>query len=169
MDSPKSNKSKIWVIVAILATAAIVGGGVYYSQNKQGEQAKSDLQDQIDTLRSKLAAVPTPSPTPSATSKPIPTVAPTPTPATTDATIAKNTAIADAETVVGVTGVTATISATSGSNFSKVNVAINPGGYSAILKKVNGIWVVVTKGQAMPSKAEGTKYGLPAGWYSTVY
>lgn len=51
-------------------------------------------------------------------------------------------------------------------------VAVNApegGGYSAILKKVNGIWVVIAAGQDKPGKDAGAKYGMPAGWYSEEY
>jgi hypothetical protein len=169
MDSGKSNRSKIWIVVSILATAAVVGGGVYYSQNKQANKDQAALQETIDSLNKKLDATPISTPTPSATVTASATPAVTATPAPSDSTIIKNTAIADAEADVNVMNVSATISATSGVNFAKVSVGTSPGGYSAILKKVNSIWIVVTKGQSAPTKADGAKYGLPAGWYSTSY
>jgi uncharacterized protein (UPF0333 family) len=41
-------------------------------------------------------------------------------------------------------------------------------GYVVMLKKT-GSWAVVYKGQQQPGKDVGTKYTLPAGWYSTDY
>ncbi len=41
------------------------------------------------------------------------------------------------------------------------------GGFAYIAKKENNAWSVVFEGQQTPTKADGKKYGLPAGWYST--
>jgi hypothetical protein len=47
--------------------------------------------------------------------------------------------------------------------------APDEGGFAFIAKKENGSWSVVFQGQQNPGKADGAKYGLPEGWYSTEY
>jgi hypothetical protein len=42
----------------------------------------------------------------------------------------------------------------------------NSSGFTAIMKKSNGSMEVVFAGQEPPTKAEGEKAGLPAGWYT---
>lgn len=53
--------------------------------------------------------------------------------------------------------------------FARVGINAEGGGYYAILKQVNGIWVVIVTAQGQPGKDAGSKYGLPAGWFSTDY
>jgi hypothetical protein len=53
--------------------------------------------------------------------------------------------------------------------FARVGINTGGGGYYAILKQVNGIWVVILTAQGQPGKDAGSKYGLPEGWYSTEY
>jgi hypothetical protein len=46
----------IWtILITVVATAAIVGGGTYYLANKSAEKDKSDLQAQIDDLDAKVS------------------------------------------------------------------------------------------------------------------
>jgi hypothetical protein len=42
-------------------------------------------------------------------------------------------------------------------------------GFAFVAKKQNGTWNVIASGQQQPGKAEGQKYGMPSGWYSTDY
>lgn len=60
---------KMWatLLAAILIPALIAGGAVYAYQKKQQTTATHDLQAQIDSLKTQLAATPTPTATPTAT------------------------------------------------------------------------------------------------------
>lgn len=104
-----------------------------------------------------------------ATSQTKPVTTPIVTVPTEDELITK-AACADAAADVNVDlgSISCTVSAKQ-DNFARVSVNLNPSGYAAILKKVDNIWLVVAKGQEAPSQADGLKYGLPAGWYSTDY
>lgn len=162
----KPNRTKLWVGLTALITALVVGGAVYAWQSSQATSDKTALTTQIADLTGKLAS---PSPTPTPSPSPSPSPSPTPSPTPSEDSIIVAAAIADAESNVSVTNATATIVEKSGTSFARVSVGLNPAGYSAILKRVNGIWVVVTRGQGPPSKADGATYGLPSGWYSTAY
>lgn len=57
----------IWVIPLVIVVSALLAGGlVYIVENNKNTNTKNNLQVQIDTLKSKLAIVPTVSPTSSA-------------------------------------------------------------------------------------------------------
>jgi hypothetical protein len=48
----------IWtILITVVATAAVVGGGTYYLINKSANKDKSDLQAQIDDLNVKVSSV----------------------------------------------------------------------------------------------------------------
>ncbi|MCX6808785.1 MAG: hypothetical protein NTW50_03925, partial [Candidatus Berkelbacteria bacterium] len=54
VKSTSRNKSNIWIIViAVVATAILVGGGTWYFLNKKATSDKKDLQAQIDALGGK--------------------------------------------------------------------------------------------------------------------
>ena len=40
------------------------------------------------------------------------------------------------------------------------------GGYTVIAHKANGAWSVTFRGQEMPDRAFGERYGLPTDWYN---
>jgi sensor histidine kinase regulating citrate/malate metabolism len=44
-----------------------------------------------------------------------------------------------------------------------------PSGFAFVAKKESGSWSVIFAGQELPSKADGQKYDMPTGWYSTDY
>jgi len=47
----------IWtILITVVATAAVVGGGTYYLINKSADKDKSDLQAQIDDLNAKVTS-----------------------------------------------------------------------------------------------------------------
>ena len=74
------NKNLILIIVSVLATALVVGGGVYAFQRSQQATSQQNLQSQIDTLKSQLASANAVTPAPSAVpaSSQVPTLTPTP-------------------------------------------------------------------------------------------
>jgi hypothetical protein len=179
-SKPKSKHAKLWISLSVIATALIVGGGIFWFVSSQAEQDKSALQEQIDTLRSKLAAVPTatpipsvtPSPSPTTTAKPTTSVTPVPTATPNDAEAMKTAAINYIQALAGYEGqkATAKVRTTSGTNFGQVEVTMTNGaaGGVVILKKVNGVWIGLYSGTAQPPKDFGERYGLPAGWYSAT-
>lgn len=136
----------ILIGVLVVAMLVVVGLAVYgYSKSKQ-------------------TANTTPSPSISATPSASPTAAPS---SQTDADLVAQAAKAyDAQsandTISDVTVVGANAKGKGASTGA-------PSGYEFIAHKDNGAWKVVYKGQEMPGKALGEKYGLPTDWYSTAY
>jgi hypothetical protein len=53
--------------------------------------------------------------------------------------------------------------------FAKGTAGGEYGGFAFIAKKENGAWSVIFAAQQEPSTADGQKYDLPTGWYSTDY
>ncbi len=53
METQKS-KTWLWILIAVILTAIIVGGGVYYWQNKKATDAKNDLNNQITNLQNQI-------------------------------------------------------------------------------------------------------------------
>lgn len=84
-------RPKLWptLTACVVATALIVGGGVYLYQKHQQDTANQDLQAQIDSLKSQLAAQATPTPTATPVASPTPTGA-TPTPTATPIALCTN-------------------------------------------------------------------------------
>ena len=80
---PKSHNNIIVItLIAVIITAAVTGGIVYTIQSKQNTTSKNDLQAQVDSLKSQIAAFPTASP------KPIASAAPTATPVSSASPVA---------------------------------------------------------------------------------
>ncbi len=50
----QKNKTWFWILIAVILTAIIVGGGVYYFENKRATEAKNDLNNQITNLQSQI-------------------------------------------------------------------------------------------------------------------
>ena len=106
----------------------------------------------------------TPTPTISSSSNPIPSASPT---AQSDndlitAAVKAYDSQSTNDMVSSITIVSANAKGTGASNGTA-------SGYEFIAHKDNGKWSVVYKGQEIPGKALGEKYGLPTTWYSTAY
>ncbi len=54
MEQHEKHGYILWIIVAIVLTAILVGGGVYYWQNKKATDAKNDLNNQITNLQNQI-------------------------------------------------------------------------------------------------------------------
>ncbi len=54
MEQNEKHSYALWIIVAIVLTAILVGGGVYYWQNKKATETKNDLNNQITNLQNQI-------------------------------------------------------------------------------------------------------------------
>jgi len=54
-DSQSSSKTAMWIVLSVVLTALIIGGGVYMMQASALSKTEKDFQAKIDTLQSKVA------------------------------------------------------------------------------------------------------------------
>ncbi len=54
-DSQPSSKMAMWILLSVVLTALIVGGGIYMMQTSVLSKTEKDFQAKIDTLQSKVA------------------------------------------------------------------------------------------------------------------
>lgn len=94
-DIPQPNNTAFIVVLSVIIAALLAGGGVYAYQKNQSNKTQSDLQSQIDTLKTQVDAAKTSVATPMPS--PIAAVQPTSTP---DSTGQTKTDIEQAQEVV---------------------------------------------------------------------
>lgn len=153
------------ILLTVIATATVAGGGVYYWQSSQAKDQIGVLKGDNASLQLRVNELET-----AATQKPAATPDPAPTP-----TAAPATPASDQDTVIALVkadcaaqpGVDLTKSTFGGipaidATFAWVNFNCNNTGPNrAILKKTGADWAIIYKGTKKPPAATITKYAIP--------
>lgn len=166
VGKPKKGKKILLVLLFVVLAGAAAGlGYMYWKQKQTISTDKAALQSDLDSAKKDLAsaqkkvkeleASTSPSPSPTTTPK-------------TDAEAITAAAKAFAPSAVAYKADAAVYGAPKISakdkNFASVGISTKgeTGGYSLILKKTNGVWVVVVAGlQNTPSTTDISIYGIP--------